>query len=323
MTGRALTSCPNSSARDGALVPALGGLWSFYFVRGSHRTSIEVAGQMIDAAEVLDDLEASLIGHVCLGYSKYFQGDLTAGRQSAERSWELHDKVKDRPPHIHLPQDPGLSALSFLGPVRWSVGDQVGGDARGRRIVGSWHRAGEQAGDKSLSHRSVPTHGCTRSAELPRRLSKRRNRSLAIATAHRIEWAVVNLSIHQGLAMAHLNTNGKGIQEGAAIVNANLGYWRAGGAETMVPYFLGELAEAFVVRESIRPRSIWSMRRSNWAIGSASTSMMPSCIGSGARPGWAATRLHGLVAWTTCGVPSHGRANSAPSRLRSGPLSAS
>ncbi len=235
---------------------------------------------MIDAAEVLDDLEASLIGHVCLGYSKYFQGDLTAGRQSAERSWELHDKVKDRPPHIHLPQDPGLvgAELSRSGQVvGWRPG---GGDARGRRIVGSWHRAGEQAGDKSLPHRSVH---CMAAPDPPSSQAalEAAERSLAIATTHRIEWAIVNLSIHQGLAMAHLNTNGKGIQEGAAIVKRTWAIGALAGRRQWFRTFLASSQKPFAVWESIRPRLIWSMRRSNWAIGSASTSMMPSCIGQG------------------------------------------
>src|SRR6185503_13128425 len=114
-----------------ALVPALGGMWSFYFVRGAHTfvreldtTSVVVADQVIEAAG--DDPEAQLIGYACRGYSKYFTGDLTAGRENVERSWALHERVKDRPPHIHLPQDPALAALSLLAPVRWSLGDQVG-----------------------------------------------------------------------------------------------------------------------------------------------------------------------------------------------------
>ena len=56
---------------EGALVPALGGLWSFYFVRGAHTfvadlntTSIRVSEQVIESAG--DDPEAQLIGYICL-----------------------------------------------------------------------------------------------------------------------------------------------------------------------------------------------------------------------------------------------------------------
>src|SRR5262249_28722198 len=58
---------------EGALVPALGGLWSFYFVRGAHTfvaelqtTSVRVAEQLLEAAG--DDAEAQVIGYVCLAY---------------------------------------------------------------------------------------------------------------------------------------------------------------------------------------------------------------------------------------------------------------
>ena len=60
-------------------VSALGGLWSFYFVRGAHTftselgtTSIAVSEQILTAAP--DDLEAQIIGHGCLAYSCYYGG---------------------------------------------------------------------------------------------------------------------------------------------------------------------------------------------------------------------------------------------------------
>jgi class 3 adenylate cyclase/predicted ATPase len=228
---------------ESALVPALLGLWSFYFVKGAHKTSIEVAAQIVDAADVLDDLEASLIGHVCLGYSKYFQGDLAAGRESVEHSWELHDKVKERPPQIHVPQDPALAGLNFLGPVRWSLGDQIGGI-----------RALEESGALAAALESKRAINLARIGQTNAWLHqirgdyvKARNaaeQALVVAREFHFDWAVVNLSIHRGLAMAHLNAEGTRMQEGAAIARENLGYWRATGAETMVPYFLGELAEA-------------------------------------------------------------------------------
>ena len=280
----------------GALVPALGGLWSFYFVRGSHRTSIEVAGQMIDAAEVLDDLEASLIGHVCLGYSKYFQGDLTAGRQSAERSWELHDKVKDRPPHIHLPQDPGLSALSFLGPVRWSVGDQVGGmlAAEESWVLGT---ALESKRAINLSRIGQYTAWLHQIRRAPQAALEAAERSLAIATAHRIRVGHCELVDSSGAcdgALEHQregHPGGRGDREREPGVLAR---WRGGDNGSVLSWRARQ--KPFAAWETIRPRWIWSMRRSNWAIGSASTSMMPSCIGSGARPGWRdeASRAGGL-----------------------------
>jgi class 3 adenylate cyclase len=233
---------------EGALVPALGGLWSFHFVKGANTfvrdlgtTSVKVAEQIIEAAG--DDPEAQLIGYVCLGYSQYFQGDLTAGRESAERSWELHEKVKDRPPHIHLPQDPALAALSLLGPVRWSLGDQVAGSHAAEEAV---TRAAALESKRAINlarvgQTSAWLHQIRRDHQ--KALSSA-DHALAVAREFHVDWAVVNLMIHRGLALAHLNARGHGWHEAVAIVNENLAYWRAGGAETMVPYFLGELAEA-------------------------------------------------------------------------------
>jgi class 3 adenylate cyclase/tetratricopeptide (TPR) repeat protein len=229
---------------EGALVPALLGLWSFYFVRGDHKASIDVASQIVDAADVLDDLEASLIGHVCLGYSKYFQGDLTAGRLSLEHSWQLHDKVKDRPPHIHVPQDPGLAGLNLLGPVRWSLGDQVGGiqAAEESHVLAAALESRRAINLARIGQTNAWLHQIR--GDYQKALSAA-EQALVVAREFHFDWAVVNLSIHKGLAMAHLNAAGRGMQEGAAIAKENLGYWRAGGAETMVPYFLGELAAAY------------------------------------------------------------------------------
>jgi class 3 adenylate cyclase/tetratricopeptide (TPR) repeat protein len=234
---------------EGALVPALGGLWSFYFVRGAHTfvnelhaTSVTVARQIIDAAG--DDPEAQLIGYVCLGYSEYYRGDLTAGRASAERSWALHEKVKDRPSHLHVPQDPGLAALNFLGPVRWSLGDQVGG-----------LRASEESRAAAAALESKRALNLSRIGQTNAWLHQIRHdhqqafqaaeQALLIAREFHIEWAVVNLSIHRGLAIANSNADRTTVQDAIATVNENLGYWRAAGAESFVPYFLGKLAEAY------------------------------------------------------------------------------
>jgi len=234
---------------EGALVPALGGLWSFHFVRGAHTfvrdlrtTSIEVAEQILDAAG--DDPEAQLIGYVCLGYAQYFKGLLIAGRESTERSWALREKVKDRPPHIHLPQDPGLAALSLLGPVRWSVGDQVGGNRAADEAV-ALAAALESKRAINLSRigqTNAWLHQIRRDYEKALRAA---DQALSVAREFHVDWAVVNLTIHKGLAMAHLNNETEeGRQEAVRMVHEHLAYWRAGGAETMVPYFLGELAEA-------------------------------------------------------------------------------
>ena len=184
-----------------------------------------------------------LIGHVCLGYSQYFQGDFEAGRQSVEHSWELHDKVKDRPPHHYVPQHPGLAGLNFLGPVRWSLGDQAGG-------IQAWESSHVLAGSlESRRALNLARIGQTDAwlHQLRRDYQKALDaaeQALAVAREYHFDWAIVNLLIHKGLAMAHLDPQGKGMQEGVALVNENLRYWRAAGAETMVPYFLGELGEA-------------------------------------------------------------------------------
>jgi predicted ATPase len=54
----------------------------------------------------------------------------------------------------------------------------------------------------------------------------------------------VNLSIHRALAMAHCGSSDADRHDARGLARQNLGYWRASGAETMVPYFLGELAQA-------------------------------------------------------------------------------
>jgi len=234
---------------EGALVPALGGLWSFYFVRGSHTfvadlntTSIKVSEQVIESAG--DDPEAQLIGYVCLAYSQYYQGELIAGRANAERGMQLHEQVKDRPPHIHLPQDPGLAGLSLLGPVRWSLGDQLGA-----------RQALEASKALAAALESKRAINLSRIGQTNAWLHQMRGdfqeafdeaeQALDVATRFHIDWAVVNLSIHKGLAMAHLSRDRRDLAEAAAMVEENLRYWRAAGAETFVPYFQGKLAEAY------------------------------------------------------------------------------
>ena len=234
---------------EGALVPALGGLWSFYFVRGSqtfvadlNSTSVRVCEQIIESAG--DDPEAQLIGYMCLAYSQAYQGDLVAGRASAERGMELHELVKDRPPHIHLPQDPALAGLSLLGPVRWSLGDQLG--AR-QALEASKALAAALESKRAINlSRIGQTNAWLHQIRGDSMAALREaEEALVVARQFHIDWAVVNLSIHKGLAMADLSRTRQELEAAAAIVEENLGYWRATGAETFVPYFLGKLAEAY------------------------------------------------------------------------------
>ena len=51
------------------------------------------------------------------------------------------------------------------------------------------------------------------------------------------------LSIHRALALAHLATTEGEIRTALATATEYLGYWRSAGAETMVSYFLGEMAD--------------------------------------------------------------------------------
>ncbi len=230
-------------ARD-TVVPALGGVFSFYFVQGAHAKAFAVAEQMIETADALGDPEASLIAHVCRGYSQCFRGDPTAARASEEYSQVLYGQLRDRPSygHIPIPQDPGLAGLCLLGPVRWSLGDQQGG-----------LRAAEESLALASTLENKRAINLARTGQFNAWLHQIRHsyedalrsadHALAVANTHRIEWAIVNLSIHRGLAMAHLEHAGHR-DEGIALAKQQLGYWRAAGTESMVPYFLGQLGEA-------------------------------------------------------------------------------
>ena len=225
------------------LVPALGGVWSFYFVQGAHAKALEVAALMIETAHALRDPEASLVAHASRGYSQCFRGDLVTGRESVERSQALHQLIRNRPAHMHLPQDPGLAGLCLLGPIRWSLGDQEGGK-----------RAAEASLTLASTLESKRAINLARTGQFNAWLHQIRHshedalgaaeQALAVAYAHRIEWAIVNLSIHKGLAMAHLDRTGEGATDGLALATQHLMYWRAAGTQAMVPYFLGQLGEA-------------------------------------------------------------------------------
>jgi len=234
-------------ARD-TVVPALGGVFSFYFVQGAHAKALEVAEQMIEAADALGDPEASLVAHVCRGYSQCFRGDLIAARKSEEYSQVLYGQLRDRPSygHIPIPQDPGLAGLCLLGPIRWSLGDQHGG-----------LRAAEESLALASTLENKRAINLARTGQFNAWLHQIRHnhedalrsadQALAIAQAHRIDWAIVNLSIHRGLALAHLDLSAGGTHatnDGIALATQHLAYWRAAGTESMVPYFLGQLGEA-------------------------------------------------------------------------------
>ncbi|MBI3798392.1 MAG: AAA family ATPase, partial [Deltaproteobacteria bacterium] len=104
------------------LFPALWGLRTFYLVRSKYHTAREIAVQLLRVAESTQSSDLLVEGHLALGATLVFQGELHDGLQHLEACLQGYD------PHLHRQhayvygQDPAVIALCHIAPFLVSRG---------------------------------------------------------------------------------------------------------------------------------------------------------------------------------------------------------
>jgi DNA-binding winged helix-turn-helix (wHTH) protein/predicted ATPase len=104
------------------LLPALAGLFRFYFVRADFQAARTIADQILRLAEHTQDRVVSLVAHSLLGALLLSLGEFDAAREHNERGIALYDSREHSFMASLYGDDPGVTCHCFLGLSLWYLG---------------------------------------------------------------------------------------------------------------------------------------------------------------------------------------------------------
>jgi predicted ATPase len=232
---RALELCQQMGETP-QLFPALYGLFGFYIVGAKHKTSHELAEQLLSIAQRQQDPALLLEAHRALGQSSLHRGEFVRAYSHFEEGVTLYDPRQHGSHVFAYAGDPRIVCLDSASIALWQLGypDQA---------VQKSHEAIVLA--QEISHPFSLAHALWFAAMLHQH---RQDRQAALAQAETLIalcneqgfafWLVGGI-IFQGWALAGQGQR----EEGIAQIRQGIVDWRATGAGRFRHYFLALLAE--------------------------------------------------------------------------------
>jgi predicted ATPase len=104
------------------LFPVLRGLWMFYLVRSDLRTARQLAEQIMQLAERVQEPSVLLEAHRSVGMTLFFSGEFRFARQHLEKGIALYDPQQHREHAFLYGTDPGVACLCYLAATLWIMG---------------------------------------------------------------------------------------------------------------------------------------------------------------------------------------------------------
>jgi predicted ATPase len=104
------------------LLPALAGLFRFYFVRAEFQTARALAEQVLRLAQHASDHVVFLVAYSLLGVLFLCLGKFAAAREHLEKGIALYDPQQHRFMASLYGDDPGVTCHSFAAMVLWFLG---------------------------------------------------------------------------------------------------------------------------------------------------------------------------------------------------------
>jgi predicted ATPase len=104
------------------LFPVLRGLWMFYLVRSDLRTATQLAEQIMQLTERVQEPSLLLEAHRSAGMTLFFSGNFLAARRHLEQGIALYDPEVHREHAFLYGTDPGVACLCYLAATLWIMG---------------------------------------------------------------------------------------------------------------------------------------------------------------------------------------------------------
>lgn len=216
----------------------LHGLWRFYLVRAELQTAQELATQLLQLAQRLQDPALLLEAHWALGLTLFNLGHFVLAQEHLERSIALYDAHQHHT-HVFLyGQDPGVASLAWASWTLWWLGYPDQALKRSQEAVAL---AREQSYPHSLAGALDVAAQLLQFRREGQAVQETAEAAIALSNEQRFAmWSAVGM-ILRGWALAEQGR----AEEGVAQTRRGLTAWRDTGAKMAEPYFLGMLADAY------------------------------------------------------------------------------
>jgi predicted ATPase len=110
-------------------------LASFHLSRGEFDKAVAVGGELLELAEQQDDAGTQVEGHLVVGSSVAFQGDMATGLDHLDRAIALFDPGRHQPGPFRLGPSSGVVSHTTSALLLWLVGDPGAAVDRAERAV--------------------------------------------------------------------------------------------------------------------------------------------------------------------------------------------
>jgi predicted ATPase len=235
--GRANELCATIDDKE-KLFPVLWGIAAYHMIRAEHATALAGAKQLFSLTENLSETPYLLEGHLMLGFTSSFVGELQVARENFEEVQRLYDAEQ----HAALALsyggfDPGMMGLAYLAWTLWLLGDVEQAVARTDQA---------QALIRGQDNPYILARVLTWDAIIRqyvgdwRTVRARADEAVALADEHGFELVAPAGNIMSGWSRIQRGESA----EGAAQVRRGVDAYRATGSGFNLPYYLIPLAEA-------------------------------------------------------------------------------
>lgn len=216
------------------------GLWTFYLMRGDLEEADELAGRLLERAELQDDVSVLMEALYARGFTRWALGEPLLARRALARGLALDGEGRDRSRTFLTGRDVGVTTRSILGLVLWQLGhpDQA---------LGLCRRAVALA--REIDHPFSLTTALTVAADVHllcgNRSALRRAAGEVVEIAERLGF-VHAAAQGRGLLGWAMAGDGEGAEEGLGVLRLSLEQSRAAGARFSETLALSFLAQAWL-----------------------------------------------------------------------------
>jgi class 3 adenylate cyclase/predicted ATPase len=221
------------------LIPVLGGLWSFYLLRGELDLARELAERILALARDVEAPALLLQAHRMVSTTGLWRGELDAVQEHLQAVMTLYDPQQHRShAFLYYGLDPGAVCLAIEAYTLWLQGYPDQSVTKGADAL---RLAQELAHPQSLAFVLSYTALLDRFRDEPRTMQDRARALIALAHEQGLPFWATQGPIHLGWALAAQGHYDKGI----AHMRQGLAEQRAMGVRLAEPLNLAVLAEGY------------------------------------------------------------------------------
>jgi predicted ATPase len=221
------------------LFPVLHGLHRFYLLRGELTTAHEVGEQMLNLAQGRQDPLLLVPAHRVLETSLWFQGEFGQAQAHLEQALALYDS-RQHPIYVSLyGLDEGVVCLVDTGCVLWFLGYPDQAVQRSGEAISLAQKLAHPFSLALAMNLAILPYQLRRETQ---RVQEQAEVAVDFLTEHGFaHWLAVN-AMYQGWGRVVQKQEKTGFTQ----MRQGLTTYQTTGAETVLPYFLGMLAEGYL-----------------------------------------------------------------------------